>query len=123
MASCRRRRPKTSPLWRVFWLRRCEVARRACVSMNLGVPDWAAAAWRGGAGGERRGGAMRDGPPYARERGFIAGLAGRIDEHPAGVERAARLLLRAHGLPLKIVRNGDPYPEQSESTAGAVIAA
>jgi protoporphyrin/coproporphyrin ferrochelatase len=66
---------------------------------------------------------MREVPPYPTEPGFIAALAGRIDEHPAGVERPARLLLSAHGLPLKIVRKGDPYPEQIESTAAAVIAA
>ena len=30
-------------------------------------------------------------------------------------------MLSAHGLPLKIVRKGDPYPEQIESTAAAVI--
>jgi ferrochelatase len=34
-----------------------------------------------------------------------------------------RLLLTAHGLPLKIVRAGDPYPVQIDQTATAVIAA
>src|SRR5437588_3758794 len=39
MASCRRRRPKMSPLLRGCWLSRCEMARRAVVLMNLGGPD------------------------------------------------------------------------------------
>src|SRR5258708_6994872 len=39
MASCRRRRPKMSPLSRGCWLSRCEMARRAVVLMNLGGPD------------------------------------------------------------------------------------
>jgi ferrochelatase len=34
-----------------------------------------------------------------------------------------RLLMSAHGLPLKIVRQGDPYPQQVENTATAVVAA
>lgn len=63
---------------------------------------------------------------YPIAPGFIAALAGLIapvlDE--AGASHAkVRLLLSAHGLPLKIVRTGDPYPEQIALTAGAVIAA
>src|SRR5256886_1764865 len=62
----------------------------------------------------------REAPPYPTEPGFIAALARHIDELLADVARPARLLLSAHGLPLKIVRKGDPYPEQIESTAAAV---
>src|SRR5205823_11177401 len=43
MASCRRRRPKMSPLLRGCWLSRCEMARHAVVLMNLGGPDSPAA--------------------------------------------------------------------------------
>jgi ferrochelatase len=62
---------------------------------------------------------------YPTEPGFIAALAGLIDKSlaAAGQERPIRLLLSAHGLPLKIVRRGDPYPQQVESTAAAVVAA
>ena len=63
----------------------------------------------------------REVPPYPTEPGFIAALAGHIDEQLTGLGRPARLLLSAHGLPLKIVRKGDPYPQQIESTAAAVI--
>jgi len=63
----------------------------------------------------------RAAPPYPTEPGFIAALARHIDEQLADVARPARLLLSAHGLPLKIVRKGDPYPDQIESTAAAVI--
>jgi len=62
---------------------------------------------------------------YPTEAGFIAALAGLIDK---GLAEAAaqgepiRLLMSAHGLPLKIVRQGDPYPQQVESTAAVVVA-
>jgi ferrochelatase len=58
--------------------------------------------------------------PYPTEPGFVAALAGHIDDALARLETPARLLLSAHGLPLKIVRKGDPYPEQVEATAKAV---
>ena len=65
-------------------------------------------------------------PAYPTEPGFIAALAGLIDkglaEAVAG-RKPVRLLLSAHGLPLKIVRKGDPYPQQVENTAVAVVAA
>jgi len=64
-------------------------------------------------------------PPYPTAPGFIAALAGLIapvlDE--AEQSHKIRLLLSAHGLPLKIVRAGDPYPEQIKQTAAAVVAA
>ena len=63
---------------------------------------------------------------YPTEPGFIAALASRIDHgltEAAAQGRPVRLLLSAHGLPLKIVRKGDPYPRQVESTAVAAIAA
>jgi ferrochelatase len=62
---------------------------------------------------------------YPIEPGFIAALAGAIDVVLAAGSRdmPVRLLLSAHGLPLKIVRRGDPYPQQVEATAAAVVAA
>jgi ferrochelatase len=63
---------------------------------------------------------------YPTEPGFIAALAGLIDKglaEGAAQGKSIRLLLSAHGLPLKIVRKGDPYPQQVESTAMAVVAA
>jgi ferrochelatase len=63
---------------------------------------------------------------YPTEPGFIAALAGLIDKglaEGAAQGKPVRLLMSAHGLPLKIVRQGDPYPQQVESTAAAVIAA
>src|ERR1700730_2447576 len=63
---------------------------------------------------------------YPTEAGFIAALAGLIDRglaEAAGAGKTIRLLMSAHGLPLKIVRQGDPYPQQVESTAAAVVAA
>jgi protoporphyrin/coproporphyrin ferrochelatase len=62
--------------------------------------------------------------PYPTATGFIAALAELIapvlDE--AARKYPVRLLLTAHGLPLKIVAAGDPYPEQIEQTARSVVA-
>ncbi|HYU14101.1 MAG TPA: ferrochelatase [Stellaceae bacterium] len=63
---------------------------------------------------------------YPTEPGFVAALAGLIDlalDAAAAQHTAVRLLLSAHGLPLKIVRRGDPYPQQVEATSTAVVAA
>ena len=61
---------------------------------------------------------------YPTEPGFVVALAGSIDlALAAAAEPGVRLLLSAHGLPLKIVRRGDPYPQQVEATAAAVVAA
>jgi ferrochelatase len=65
-------------------------------------------------------------PAHPTEPGFIAALAGLIDRRlveAASRKKPIRLLLSAHGLPLKIVRKGDPYRQQIESTASAVVAA
>ena len=75
--------------------------------------------------------AMRQGlqaPTYTIEAyptadGFIAALAGLVDEALETAGQPARLLMSAHGLPLKTVRAGDPYPQQVESTAAAVARA
>jgi len=75
--------------------------------------------------------AMRQGlqaPTYTIEAyptadGFIQALAGLIDEVLETADLPARLLMSAHGLPLKTVRAGDPYPQQVESTAAAVARA
>jgi ferrochelatase len=63
---------------------------------------------------------------YPCEQGLIeaiAGLVGPALEAASGNGRPSRLLLTAHGLPKKIVRNGDPYPDQVQRTAAAVVAA
>ncbi len=63
---------------------------------------------------------------YPTAPGLIAALTGLIRQALAGVatgDRGVRLLLSAHGLPLKIVRAGDPYPNDIERTADAVMAA
>jgi ferrochelatase len=63
---------------------------------------------------------------YPTAPGFVAALADLIgsalDEATADTPRV-RLLLSAHGLPLKIVQAGDPYPQQVAETAEAVVAA
>jgi protoporphyrin/coproporphyrin ferrochelatase len=61
---------------------------------------------------------------YPTAAGFIAALADAIGGL-LDVDNGAppRLLLSAHGLPLKIVERGDPYPREVEQTAEAVVAA
>lgn len=81
------------------------------------------AAWRNEAQRQRLVVPPRVVEPYPSAAGFIAALAGLIapvlDE--ARTAHKIRLLLSAHGLPLKIVRAGDPYPEQIQQTAAAVV--
>lgn len=63
---------------------------------------------------------------YPRDPGFVEAVAGLIRPVlalAAGHKRPPRLLLTAHGLPKRIVSSGDPYQEQVEATAAAVIAA
>jgi protoporphyrin/coproporphyrin ferrochelatase len=63
---------------------------------------------------------------YPSDQGFVEAVAGLIRpvlDAAAGGDKPPRLLLTAHGLPSKIVRAGEPYPGQVESTAAAVIAA
>ena len=54
---------------------------------------------------------------------FIAALAGLAAEVLDRAGAGARLLFSAHGLPLKTVRAGDPYPQEVAATASAVAAA
>ncbi len=63
--------------------------------------------------------------PYPTAPGFIAALAGSIESVLEEAARSSRprLLLSAHGLPLRIVEAGDPYPKQIEETARAVVTA
>ena len=63
---------------------------------------------------------------YPSDKGFVdvvAGLIRPILDQIAGHDKPPRLLLTAHGLPEQIVRAGDPYPDQVQSTAAGVIAA
>jgi ferrochelatase len=62
---------------------------------------------------------------YPQEPGFIAALAGGVRTALAEARKAGepKLLLSAHGLPVRIVKAGDPYPRQVEETAKALMAA
>jgi len=84
------------------------------------------AAWRSAASGLRLDRLERVVCCYPCEKGFVAAIAGLIRpvlDRAASLAPSPRLLLTAHGLPEKIVRAGDPYRSQVESTAAAVIAA
>jgi ferrochelatase len=61
---------------------------------------------------------------YPCEAGLIEALVRLVRpvlDATASAGRDPRLLLTAHGLPMKIVRAGDPYPSQVEQTASAVV--
>jgi ferrochelatase len=62
---------------------------------------------------------------YPDAGGFVAALAARIRPalREAASSGAPRLLLSAHGLPKRVVAAGDPYQDQVERTAAAVVAA
>jgi protoporphyrin/coproporphyrin ferrochelatase len=81
--------------------------------------------WRREAVRQGLGAPMRAIRSYPAAPGFIGALAGLIRPvlDAAAESGRVRLLLSAHGLPLKIVRAGDPYPDQIGETASAVVAA
>ena len=62
---------------------------------------------------------------YPTERGFATaaarGIVAELANVPAGAK--ARVLLSAHGLPLRVLQRGDSYQWQVEATAAAVRAA
>jgi protoporphyrin/coproporphyrin ferrochelatase len=63
---------------------------------------------------------------YPTDPGYVEAIAGLIRpalDAAAVHEKPPRLLLTAHGLPKRIVQAGDPYPDQVETTAAAVIGA
>jgi ferrochelatase len=63
---------------------------------------------------------------YPDAEGFIAAAAARIRgvlNRAATAGHPTRLLFSAHGLPLKIVRAGDPYPSEVAKTAEAIAVA
>jgi protoporphyrin/coproporphyrin ferrochelatase len=64
---------------------------------------------------------------YPCEPGLIKAIAGLVwpvlDAAGKSATQQPRLLLTAHGLPKRIVRAGDPYPDQVERTAAAVVGA
>jgi len=61
---------------------------------------------------------------YPSADGFIDAHAERILDcwKAAGSPANVRLLFSAHGLPEKVIRDGDPYQSQIEATAAAVAA-
>ncbi len=62
---------------------------------------------------------------YPAENGFVAAMAARIRAALAEArgDTGTRLLLSAHGLPKKVIANGDPYQRQVEQSAAAIVAA
>ncbi|MBV8889650.1 MAG: ferrochelatase [Alphaproteobacteria bacterium] len=60
---------------------------------------------------------------YPAAPGFVEAVAALIRPRLDDVGGSTRLLFSAHGLPQRIVLAGDPYPEEVECTAAAVIAA
>ncbi|MDE2227587.1 MAG: ferrochelatase [Alphaproteobacteria bacterium] len=84
------------------------------------IADWRAAAARIGLKAKERIACC-----YPTGRGFVAALARGVADELARVPAGAqvRVLLSAHGLPLRALARGDPYQWQIEATAAAVRAA
>jgi ferrochelatase len=80
------------------------------------LADWARAARAAGLAAPTR---TIDAAPT--DPGFVAAQAELIRR--AWPRDGARLLFTAHGLPLSIVRAGDPYPDQVRASAEAVVTA
>jgi len=84
------------------------------------------AAWRFEAMHQGLGSKTRAIRSYPKAAGFVSAVAALVGEAldaAASRTAAVRLLFSAHGLPLKIVAAGDPYPREIESTAAAVAGA
>lgn len=89
--------------------------RRAAQTANLGIPESVVKAW----------------PTHSGLIDSFADLGRRAWERacdacppvPQGAYNPPRLLFSAHGLPERIVRAGDPYPEQCRMTAEAIARA
>lgn len=64
---------------------------------------------------------------YPAESGFIAASAEKVravyERAKAETGKAPRVLFSAHGLPEKIVKDGDPYQKQCEQSAADIAAA
>ena len=63
---------------------------------------------------------------WATHPGLVAALAGRIDDSlgrfPQEERASVPVLFTAHSLPERILREGDPYPDEVRATMEAVIA-
>jgi protoporphyrin/coproporphyrin ferrochelatase len=82
------------------------------------------AAWHAEARRQRLGGTERAVRSYPTVDGYVAAISALASSALAEAEVSAnrvRLLFSAHGLPLTIVRAGDPYPQEIELTAAAVV--
>ena len=58
---------------------------------------------------------------YPTDRGFIEASAALIQEQLRNAPARVRLLFSAHGLPEKIIADGDPYQNQCEQSAAAIV--
>jgi ferrochelatase len=60
---------------------------------------------------------------YPESAGFIDAVAAQVRStlHTAGPRGPFRLLFSAHGLPKRVIANGDPYQWQVELTVAAVV--
>jgi ferrochelatase len=83
-------------------------------------------AWEREARRQRLGAPTRSVRSYPAAAGFIAALAASVRDMLDAADRDAhptRVLFSAHGLPLKIVKSGDPYPQEVAQTAAALVRA
>ena len=68
--------------------------------------------------------ALRCAPNWGREPGlveaFAAALVDAVAQLPEDRREGAHVLFTAHSLPIAVVRQGDPYPDEVRATAEAV---
>jgi ferrochelatase len=62
---------------------------------------------------------------YPADPGFVAAVAACVRETlqtvPGAMQASTHVVFSAHGLPLRLVRQGDPYPEQVRQSVDAVV--
>lgn len=60
---------------------------------------------------------------YSVDPGWLAAVAGAIRQWRAEHGTGGHLLFSYHGLPQRVARNGDPYPQRCEASTRAIVQA
>ncbi|WP_108844316.1 ferrochelatase, partial [Xanthomonas fragariae] len=60
---------------------------------------------------------------YCEDAGWVAAIADSIRAHWQTHGRSEKLMFSFHGLPQRVANAGDPYPQQCERSAQAIVAA
>ncbi|NEK65433.1 MAG: ferrochelatase, partial [Xanthomonas perforans] len=60
---------------------------------------------------------------YCEDASWVAAIADSIRAHWQAHGRSEKLMFSFHGLPQRVANAGDPYPQQCERSAQAIVTA